>query len=145
MTYTKQEWIDQQTVISAARMDHIEGGIEAAHVEADDLDARLTAAEGQADDLDTRLTAAEGSVAALPQVQAGRVVINPVADTPTSVDVTFPVPFRAVPEMTASGLSGVPGTVVEVTVDAITTTGARIWMRRTSAVTTSVSWIAVAV
>ena len=31
MTYTKQDWIDQQTVISAARMDHIEGGVEAAH------------------------------------------------------------------------------------------------------------------
>lgn len=173
MTYTKQEWIDQQTVISAARMDHIEGGIEAAHGLAEGLDTRLTTAEGQGDSLDTRLTAAEGditaleatsstldtrltaaegdvtsldaAVAALPQVQAGRVVITPTANTPTSAEVTFPVAFRAVPEMTASALSSVPGTVTEITVDAITTTGARIWMHRTSAITTSVSWIAVAV
>ena len=46
MTYTKQEWIDQQTVITAARMDHIESGIEAAHGLADDLDQRVTTAEG---------------------------------------------------------------------------------------------------
>ena len=62
MTYTKQEWIDQQTVVSAARMDHIESGVEAAHGLADDLDTRLTATEG---DLDTRLTAAEGAIDAL--------------------------------------------------------------------------------
>lgn len=30
MTYTKQEWVDQETVITAARMNHIEGGVEAA-------------------------------------------------------------------------------------------------------------------
>ncbi len=65
MTYTKQEWIDQQTVISAAHMDHIENGIEAAHVLAGDLDTRLSAAEGQVDDHGTRLTAAEGAVDAL--------------------------------------------------------------------------------
>ena len=62
MTYTKQEWIDQETVVSAARMDHIESGVEAAHGLADDLDTRLTATEG---DLDTRLTAAEGAIDAL--------------------------------------------------------------------------------
>ena len=52
MTYTKQEWIDQETVVSAARMDHIESGVEAAHGLAEDL----------AGDLDTRLTAAEGAL-----------------------------------------------------------------------------------
>ena len=62
MTYTKQEWIDQETVVSAARMDHIESGVEAAHGLADDLDTRLTATE---DTLDTRLTAAEGAIDAL--------------------------------------------------------------------------------
>ena len=51
MTYTKQEWIDQQTVISVARMDHIEGGIEAAHDLAEGLDTRLTATEGAVDAL----------------------------------------------------------------------------------------------
>lgn len=55
MTYTKQEWVDQETVVSAARMDHIESGVEAAHGLAEDL----------AGDLDTRLTAAEGAIDAL--------------------------------------------------------------------------------
>src|SRR5699024_7413569 len=53
---------DQETVVSAARMDHIESGVEAAHGLADDLDTRLTATE---DALDTRLTAAEGAIDAL--------------------------------------------------------------------------------
>ncbi len=58
MTYTKQEWIDQQTVVSAARMDHIESGVEAAHGLADGLDGRLAAAEDALD-------AAEGAIDAL--------------------------------------------------------------------------------
>lgn len=58
MTYTKQEWIDQQTVVSAARMDHIESGVEDAHGLVDGLDTRLTAAEGAID-------AAEGAIDAL--------------------------------------------------------------------------------
>ena len=31
MTYTKQAWIARETVVSAARMNHIEEGIEEAH------------------------------------------------------------------------------------------------------------------
>lgn len=67
MTYTKQEWIDQETVVSAARMDHIESGVEAAH----DLAESLTG------DLDTRLTAAEGAIDAL---EPGEWVDLPLAD-----------------------------------------------------------------
>ena len=51
MTYQKQAWVDQETVISAARMDHIESGVEAAHGLADGLDGRLAAAEGALDAL----------------------------------------------------------------------------------------------
>ena len=67
MTYTKQEWVDQETVVSAARMDHIESGVEAAH----DLAESLTG------DLDTRLTAAEGAIDAL---EPGEWVDLPLAD-----------------------------------------------------------------
>ena len=158
MTYTKQEWVDQETVISAARMDHIETGVDEAHDLSDTLGAnidaveaslgateqRLTDAEASLGATEQRLTDAEAALATLPQVQAGRVALTPTASTPTSADVTFGVPFRSTPEMTASAMSSVPGTVLEVTVDAITTTGARIWMNRSSSVPTSVSWIAVA-
>lgn len=67
MTYQKQAWVDQETVISAARMDHIESGVEAAHGLAEDL----------AGDLDTRLTAAEGALDAL---EPGAWVDLPLAD-----------------------------------------------------------------
>ena len=67
MTYTKQEWVDQETVVSAARMDHSESGVEAAH----DLAESLTG------DLDTRLTAAEGAIDAL---EPGEWVDLPLAD-----------------------------------------------------------------
>ena len=129
MAYEKQEWVARETVVSAERMTHIEDGIEATQAAAD-------AAQAAAD-------AAQAALDGLPQVQAGRVSITPSADSPTSADVEFPVPFSSPPEMTASAMSGVPGTVQEVTVDAITATGARIWLRRTNAVTTSISWIAV--
>ena len=144
MTYQKQAWVDQETVISAARMDHIETGVDEAHDLSDTLGANIDAVEASLGATEQRLTDAEAALATLPQVQAGRVTLTPTASTPTSADVTFGVPFRSTPEMTASAMSSVPGTVLEVTVDAITTTGARIWMNRSSSVPTSVSWIAVA-
>ena len=59
MAYEKQTWVDQETVVSAARMDHIETGVEDAHDEiagvgsaVDGLDGRLTAAEGAIDALE---------------------------------------------------------------------------------------------
>lgn len=56
MTYQKQEWIDRETVISTARMNHIESGVEAAHGLAESLtgglDDRLTATEGVVDALE---------------------------------------------------------------------------------------------
>ena len=58
MTYQKQAWVDQETVISAARMDHIESGVEAAHDE-------IAGVGSAVDGLDTRLTAAEGAIDAL--------------------------------------------------------------------------------
>lgn len=67
MAYEKQTWVDQETVVSAARMDHIESGVEAAH----DLAESLTG------DLDTRLTAAEGAIDAL---EPGEWVDLPLAD-----------------------------------------------------------------
>ena len=70
MTYTKQEWIDQQTVISAARMDHIEGGVEAAHGLAGGLDARLTTAEAGVAQLKSK-TAVSYALNSLPAIPPG--------------------------------------------------------------------------
>lgn len=40
MTYQKQAWVARETVVSAARMNHLEEGIEAAHQSADALRAK---------------------------------------------------------------------------------------------------------
>ena len=92
MTYTKQEWIDQQTVISAARMDHIEDGIEAAHGLADGLDGRLAANEGLTGDLDARLTAAEAGVAQLQSKTAVSYALNTLPVIPPGTGSASTVP-----------------------------------------------------
>ena len=92
MTYTKQEWIDQQTVISAARMDHIEDGIEAAHGLTGDLDARLTAAEDLADGLEQRVTTAEAGVAQLQSKTAVSYALNSLPVIPPGTGSASTVP-----------------------------------------------------
>ena len=112
MTYTKQEWIDQQTVISAARMDHIEDGIEAAHSLAEGLEVRLAANEGLTGDLDTRLTAAEGGVAQLQSKTAVSYALNslPVIPPGTGSASTVPTGWsvlgQEVPAITYMGADG---------------------------------------
>lgn len=54
MSYEKQEWVAQTTVISAARMNHIENGIETVDVAiSNEADARSTAVDDILDRLDT--------------------------------------------------------------------------------------------
>lgn len=112
MTYTKQEWIDQQTVISAARMDHIEGGVEGAHNLASDLDTRLTTAEGQTGDLDTRLATAEAGVAQLQSKTAVSYTLNnlpaipPGTGSASTVPTGWTVVGQEVPAITYLGASG---------------------------------------
>ena len=112
MTYTKQEWIDQQTVISAARMDHIEDGIEAAHGLADGLDGRLTANEGLTGDLDARLTTAEAGVAQLQSKTAVSYALNSLPTIPPGTGSASTVPTgwsvlgQEVPAITYMGADG---------------------------------------
>ena len=88
--------------------------------------------------------ASQSSLDALPQIQAGKVSVQPDgSDQITPAEVTFPVPFASSPIVTATAVSGVPGTVVEVTVSSVSTRGCTIYMRRTSATNTTVMWIAV--
>lgn len=98
MTYTKQEWIDQQTVISAARMDHIEGGVEAAHGLADGLDARLTTAEAGVAQLKSK-TAVSYALNSLP-------VIPPGTGSASTVPTGWSVLGQEVPAITYLGADG---------------------------------------
>ena len=129
MTYTKQEWIDGETVISAERMDHIESGIEDAH------DAATEAA--------ARLDAVEAVQSASPFVQAGTVVVTVTANTNSTAEVTFPQKFASPPTVVVAPETGVPDKVPGLGVSAITTTGCTVTMYRTTSTDTSVHWIAV--
>ena len=116
MTYTKQEWIDGETVISAERMGHIESGIKVA------LDAH----------------------AGLPRVLAGTAVMTPVeANVRLSVEVQFPEEFTEPPVVVVSPESGVPNVEMRASASAITRAGFTMNFYRASDTDTSVHWIAV--
>ena len=85
-----------------------------------------------------------GAVSAAAMVpQKGTVTITPVANTPTSQVITFPVAFSSTPTVVASALTAFPGTAVkEVSAVNVTLTQATIVLYRTSATATTVNWIA---
>lgn len=77
------------------------------------------------------------------RVQAGTVNIVPVANTPTSATVTFPVPFSAAPRVIVSAHSIFVGTqVLGVGADSETTTTCRVTVTRTNTSTTTIRWVA---
>jgi collagen triple helix repeat protein len=76
-------------------------------------------------------------------LQSGKVTITPVANTPTSANVTFSPAFAVAPIVTCAAVSAVPGTqVTGVAVSNITTTGCVIYVTRTNTNSTDVNWIA---
>lgn len=77
------------------------------------------------------------------RIQRGSASITPVANTPTSVTVTFPVAFSQAPYAVACALSAVPGsTVIEVAVNNVTATSMDVVLYRTNTTNTVVYWIA---
>lgn len=75
-------------------------------------------------------------------VQAGLVRATPTAaGEATSVSVTFPRPFGAVPKIFATPVTTVPGSVVKpVTVLSVSKTGAVLVLDRANATTTTIGW-----
>ena len=75
--------------------------------------------------------------------KSGTVTITPVANTPTSIAVTFPSAFAATPVVVACPVVTVPGSAVKgAAVTAATKTGFTAWVYRTSTTATSVAWLA---
>lgn len=75
--------------------------------------------------------------------QKGTASITPVANTPTSLAVTFGTAFAATPVVTACPVVTVPGSVVlGAAVTSVTKTGFTAWIYRTSTTATQVAWIA---
>lgn len=81
---------------------------------------------------------------AAPRVVSGVVQIVPVANSSTSKRVDFPAGFfTATPAITVSAHTGVPGTVVEVSINNPSATGFDAVIMRTTDTSTAVNWIAV--
>lgn len=77
--------------------------------------------------------------------QAGIVRVTPVANTATSISVTFPTPFISVPRVFATGQTVVPGSEVkQVWVSNVTTTGFTGWVLRSNTTKTTIAWQAYA-
>lgn len=74
-------------------------------------------------------------------VQSGVVQVTPVADTPTSVAVTFATPYAAAPEVVVTPMVTTVGDLVKgVGVSDVTETGFTLWVYRTNTTTMSVAW-----
>jgi hypothetical protein len=75
--------------------------------------------------------------------QTGKSSVTPIPNTPTSVAVTFDVPFKVVPRVVATASTTVPGsTVIEVSVGNVTVDGFDLFIYRTNSTATNVNWIA---
>lgn len=73
--------------------------------------------------------------------QAGVVKVTPVANTPTTVHVTFPKAFTSIPVIVVTAQSTVPGTsVVEVASSGRTSVGFDVVLYRINTATTTVAW-----
>lgn len=77
-------------------------------------------------------------------IQWGSVSITPVANTPTSAEITFPIDYDATPGIFVSGLTSVPGTMVlGEGHNNDSPTGTTLWVTRTNTTATVVRWLAV--
>ena len=78
-------------------------------------------------------------------MQSGGVTVTPVANTPTSLAVTFGTPFTTTPRVVATPDTSHPGDeVLGVSVSGVSTTGFTVWVYRTSTAAFPVRWAAVA-
>lgn len=77
-------------------------------------------------------------------IQWGSTSITPVANTPTSVEITFPISYTSTPCIMTSGLTSVPGTMVlGEGHNNDSSTGTTLWVTRTNTTATVVRWLAV--
>ena len=78
------------------------------------------------------------------RIATGSASITPVANTHTTVTVSYGQTFASAPRIVATPQTAVPGTTVQgVGVSDVTTTNFKITLLRTNTTTTSVHWIAI--
>lgn len=73
--------------------------------------------------------------------QAGVVKMTPIANTPTSKTITFPVPYASPPRVIPTAYSTAVGELVKgVSVTDVTATGCTLWVYRTNTTNTTLAW-----
>lgn len=79
-------------------------------------------------------------------LQWGSVTITPVANTPTSAAITFPIAYDEVPNIQVSAVSGVPYTnVLGYAHASDSATGTTLWVTRTNTTATVLRWFAIGI
>ena len=84
------------------------------------------------------------SLSRTPTILAGIQSVIPVANVPTSVQITFPVGrFSAPPAVIVGMNTTVPGNFVKaVSASSVTATGFLLWVNRSNTTNTSTFWVA---
>jgi hypothetical protein len=94
--------------------------------------------------INSQISALTNRVSAVEQRAEGSVSITPVANTATSAYASFPSGrFSSTPSVVATAITTVPGTVVEVGVSGVTTSGCYIYVNRTNTTQTGIYWHAI--
>lgn len=77
-------------------------------------------------------------------IQAGRVIITPKPNTPTSKRVTFPKPYKEKAHVSLTPITSVPGvTVLGVGTSSNTKDGFDAYVLRTNDTETEITWVAI--
>lgn len=92
-----------------------------------------------------RIDAGVGAYLPKANIAAGSVSITPVANTPTSGAVSFGKTLPGTVRMWTTASSTVPNTVLETSASGVSSTGATVWIYRTSTSVTTVHWIAIGI
>lgn len=106
-----------------------------------------TLGEDLALDIETELARVDADNALrfdIASIDAGSISITPVADTPTSIAVTFNKTLPGTVRVMVTATTVNPGsTVLETSTSAVTNTGCLLWIYRTNTTATTLNWIAV--
>jgi len=99
------------------------------------------AIEDKIEDVDTEI----GDRLPYAQFACVQVVATPVANTPTSMSVSWGKTLSGTVYAYATALTTVPGSVVEVSISGVSSTGCTLWVYRTTSSAFSVNLLAIAI
>ena len=107
-----------------------------------DADSMNEAVQDLIDSSMNGISISAGGTVTVKNVQSGSITVTPRANTALSKNITFATPFEHAPQVVVTPNTASPQNC-HVGVSAITTTGFTVTLYRTTAVSTTLRWIAV--